>query len=670
MRLKFTLLVGGLLLGLAACRGSGPPEPGSSALRVEAIYGSSSAGVRVSRTGDEVLLETAAVPDGGLFLRIDSEPGTTLEPAAGFSNDHLLYVQAAVEQGTEIGLVQIDRTALQHVSIRYRIVGQQPRRMASLFEDPYRVDELVVVPSPQDDYVTLNWVEKNIGDYDFNGEVNAADLVPLSQHIGESGFRNSTAANTTPLYYIDGDENNEINLADIVPIARNYKNSITGYRINKNGEPVLDMDTGQPAFYSRDPQNDYVINAAPVFFQVNVQGSFEDQYGVLPVDAQGSTQSESVVFDGLELQARMYISPDLAADGLSFFDLNGNGAILVPGASEETYSGNYCVMRVIDPIDIVNGLDDPADWSDPAQWESVPGTIDAGIREGAHGYRFEKLRRPDMPTGHPLPYQLEFLVAPTVDLVTGQPRSYGGQTVPNSFYYRFAVPVYIPAGHHTVQADLSLDLVPAETGPGYDVVIHSHQYQTGDEFDDSMTLLSLAADENSGECLGSVRRLFNPDDHRYTGSDFQYSPAFPDANCDGISDPLQLRLITLADAEHYDREPFPLKLRGTPLQYDDQTGRLELKGITQILPSGLEVFYAGQRTMNLSELSQLHWIIHEDSGDTPVELDPGFLTGLGNNASILLDVSLFDGSRLLQTGLEPLYWANSVTITLDLTNAN
>ncbi|MEZ5336884.1 MAG: hypothetical protein R3F46_01345 [bacterium] len=54
------------------------------------------------------------------------------------------------------------------------------------------------------------------GDYDQNGVVNAADLVPLAINIGKSPGWNRL------LRHIDGDRNGSINIADIVPIARNY----------------------------------------------------------------------------------------------------------------------------------------------------------------------------------------------------------------------------------------------------------------------------------------------------------------------------------------------------------------------------------------------------------------------------------------------------------------
>ncbi len=664
MRLKFTITLVGVLLAMAACRGSGPPLE-DSALRITALYGSDSSSIGIQTAGDVITLHSPDVAESGLFLLLESAGVSALELVSGNANSNLLFMEVATSQGTELGAVPIDPAGSRELTVSFRTGAPVPLRRASLFEDPYRVDEIVVVPSPLDNYVSLNWVEKNIGDYDFNGEVNAADLIPLSLNLGQSGFRNSAAANATPLFYIDGDENNEINLADIVPIARYFHNSIRGYFIYKNDEAVTLEGESTPAFFSRDPENEWIINDAPVFFQVSVEGSFEDQYKLLPVDAHDTPQSQSVVFDGVELQAVLTPHPALLDDPPTLFDLSGNGVTILD-ETEENSPGYFCVMRVIEPGDIVNGIGDPPDMLDPAFWNRVPQSADEGAREGGAGYRFDKLTRPDISAGHALPYLLEILVAPTVDLRTGAARSYIGSKVPNSFYYRLAVPVFIPPGHRSLQAELVLDIVPAAEGPGYDVVMYNHQFENGDEFDNSVIKLAFSPDDPDS---GIVCRVFDPaPGKRYLASDFQYSPKFTDYNADGISDQLQRRMISLADGQYYSLEPFPLRLRGEPLTYDPLAGTLDLLYVDKILDSGLEVFYAGQARMQLSEMSRLTWIIHDDAGDHLVQVDPSLLQGLSSNATVLLDVSLHDGPSLTSTGLKPLYWVDQQTITLDLTS--
>jgi hypothetical protein len=88
-------------------------------------------------------------------------------------------------------------------------------------------------------FPNLRWRYYNPGDYDQNGEVNAADLLPLAQHLGEHGdgpgpggygFDKFPTASIQSV--LDGDENGEINQADLLAIARNFKHSaLGGYRI-------------------------------------------------------------------------------------------------------------------------------------------------------------------------------------------------------------------------------------------------------------------------------------------------------------------------------------------------------------------------------------------------------------------------------------------------------
>ncbi|MEZ5336879.1 MAG: hypothetical protein R3F46_01315 [bacterium] len=74
---------------------------------------------------------------------------------------------------------------------------------------------------------SLRWLYMFPGDYDQNGTVNAADLVPLAQHFGADADREAAMdfgwfPAGTMQYVVDGNFDGEINLGDIVPIAGNF----------------------------------------------------------------------------------------------------------------------------------------------------------------------------------------------------------------------------------------------------------------------------------------------------------------------------------------------------------------------------------------------------------------------------------------------------------------
>ncbi|MCB1187299.1 PQQ-binding-like beta-propeller repeat protein [bacterium] len=101
---------------------------------------------------------------------------------------------------------------------------------------------LSVPPQDGRDRVTLSysagalrWHYRNTGDYDQNGEVNAADLIPLAKLLGTFGgpFESSTIESV-----VDGDGNGEINIGDVAPIAQHYGVRLTGYSIYASGSQL------------------------------------------------------------------------------------------------------------------------------------------------------------------------------------------------------------------------------------------------------------------------------------------------------------------------------------------------------------------------------------------------------------------------------------------------
>jgi hypothetical protein len=95
--------------------------------------------------------------------------------------------------------------------------------------------------------ITLSWTERNVGDYDNNGEVGVPDITPIAQHylhLKDGGGNWTDPADAL----IDGDGSGDITVADITPIAVNYLNAIIGYNVYR----VVDTG-GTPDFTGVSP---------------------------------------------------------------------------------------------------------------------------------------------------------------------------------------------------------------------------------------------------------------------------------------------------------------------------------------------------------------------------------------------------------------------------------
>lgn len=79
----------------------------------------------------------------------------------------------------------------------------------------------------------LTWFYNQTGDYDLNGEVNAADLTPIGVYFGAK----STDPNWTQAQAADGDHNGEVNIADVSPIGQNFGVQTAGYVVEDQDYP-------------------------------------------------------------------------------------------------------------------------------------------------------------------------------------------------------------------------------------------------------------------------------------------------------------------------------------------------------------------------------------------------------------------------------------------------
>ncbi|MCB1216299.1 PQQ-binding-like beta-propeller repeat protein [bacterium] len=136
---------------------------------------------------------------------IDGQPGQVVASS----------VQPAADELPDAGLLAMLQTELERV-----LSSDDTPRTVSAVSDA-RLRGLNYVDG------AFQWYYDAAGDYDQNGEVNAADLVPLANHFGEEGEFDYLSIQAV----IDGDGNGVINLADVTPIGQNFGRRILGTRL-------------------------------------------------------------------------------------------------------------------------------------------------------------------------------------------------------------------------------------------------------------------------------------------------------------------------------------------------------------------------------------------------------------------------------------------------------
>jgi fibronectin type 3 domain-containing protein len=147
-----------------------------------------------------------------------------------------------------------------------------------------QVSDLLATPNGTSS-ATLQWTEKNVGDYDNNSEVGITDLQPLANFIFQKVNETSD-----PVWagLMDGDGNGEINLADIQPIAANFGATVRGYQVYLDWSGVTPVEGGNACYCLRpSPVNPKV----PVKYEeeVNFTEGTSPTFTVRPVANDGSS---------------------------------------------------------------------------------------------------------------------------------------------------------------------------------------------------------------------------------------------------------------------------------------------------------------------------------------------------------------------------------------------
>jgi len=149
----------------------------------------------------------------------------------------------------------------------------------------------------------LHWSYANVGDYDQNREVNAADLTPIAVHFHQTTGTGTPFDYTTANSVVDGDSNGEINIADITPIAAAFHNTVASYAVYRSQDagdyPANNTEAPKLAPLASVPyeqgQGTPTQERLTYSYDASADGGIDplNIFWVRPVDGQGNNGSPS-----------------------------------------------------------------------------------------------------------------------------------------------------------------------------------------------------------------------------------------------------------------------------------------------------------------------------------------------------------------------------------------
>lgn len=494
-----------LAIALALLAGSCASRPllgdsGERAISMQPLYGSSLSGVVASESPSAFSLSLSSVPSNGQFIRLSLPQGVNVSAQSWSNDSNVLRLLVPTPSGADLGVVPTAGYAGETVSLSVtlgtgsRTVSKPPIGSINVITD-------LAVTSAGAGLVNLHWTQLNAGDYDFNGEVNIADITPLALHLGDVIDRAAAGADQNPDYWLDGDKNGEVNMADLTPIGLYFTCFVNGYNIKQNGTTIPGAG-GSPPTVSRDQRTPHV--GLPPTYDIQIAGLVTDSWVVASVDQAGVEGADSGGGIGpADLVANLSIT------GQDLFNLVGSGT--------GPFGPGKFSSRVIDPIDVVT--------SAPLGQTSVSGV---------------QTRVTGLPKSKTL--LARFYYAPTVNLATGAPK--GGASVRGGAGLRNVSDV--PESEQEV-ASVPFDM-PATGSVGVDTGINLLVNPAGGYFVDLTATITYPGDnpstvtvENGYQIIYKKRLSYaanlvaqdNNDD-----GDYDDDAAYQDSDNDCISDSL------------------------------------------------------------------------------------------------------------------------------------
>ena len=530
---------------------------------ISAVAGSSLTGISYSYSAEELVVSFATVVGAGQFVELQLPEGLAPVGQHWLGNEGTISLMLHGSGIIQLGVAPLAGYQGNPITVTIPL-GPKPHNVAEVpVGDENQLVDLTLA-SQGDGNSKLEWSEVNRGDYDFNGEVNVADITPIAKNHGNTYELDNTDLTD---YWVDGDQNGEISVADITPIVTHFQNSIASYRvIAPDGTAVL------------SPRESSVKRPGlPNKYGVILPGSVTETWQVLPIGTDGAEgePSEPLIPD-----------PDLLLDvhisGIDLFSLDGSGSF---GPAGDGKLMSYLVE--IEPLRRLLPGEDP----DMAE-------IGTALNRTTPSVELY-----DLP--HDRYLALLVLFIPTVDLVTGLPRELGN--VPGLEIWDYdpvvsIVPINLGGIAPNSQAGVELHLVPGEFD-GYisNIATSGHALQPG------------------------LVRLDNADGFLIRDSNgngnFEDDARMQDEARWGVT---RARLDQLGQLEEYaDGEQLPVVLTAIVNSYNQDFGELALKETLVEFEGDGQPVDLGEIILFVSEYSTFASKLFGEVEETPI--DPGLL---------------------------------------------
>jgi hypothetical protein len=590
--IRYTAFFALALLSICTACGGGGSQSVQDEATLAPLYGGDLEGVNLSQTASSVDVSVSEATVDGRFFRLSLPDGmvASIQDWSGASEVVALMVPTA--EGAEFGVVATPEYSGGPVSMRVSLARGLRSASAPPSGDRNRLSDFTVTDIGGGQ-VQLSWTQVNVGDYDFNGEVNIADLTPLAGVLGQTYDRSVPGAADTKVYWLDGDGNGEVNIGDLAPIGQNYGAYINGYVLKKNGTPIAGAAAGDPTVLRSQSEPRAGL---PPTYTVLHSGSATDEWEVVSVDEQGNEGAGNtgggVQPVPVDLQTTINISgPDL-------YNLDGSGSGQFDG------SGKFST-RVINPIDIVT--------------RAPVGDVNTVGAQTLY-------------TGLPRARRMivDFRYAPTVNLATGGPKigakAKGASEVAEEDIVISAIPFPLPAGEEPVNIAADIELTENPEG-GFFVDLHATIDVPGDN-------PATEAIVENGYRIEEDRRLEYANGEVVLDNDLDGriddEPTLADADRDMISEPGIDEIQYRDDNEDSpDDEEIEIK-EGLVIAFDELAGSVTVEGI---LETAEEDEFPGVYTVRFSEFTEFEY---ENGGGHDPNIDPSTIQ-LGD----FLDIEMF-----------------------------